>query len=165
MLSVIIYIVLTTITVILYKVYDYGNFYDNLTGSSYHLFGHLIVIIIFSSCYGYIYFKIKRLRLSSEATYENRKWKIFVPFIIVLSFLIFRGITELITVFHLKKLELYIVFIYNLDFTVNGIAYVFLQPTLRNDFIQTFTRRKNRGIDWFYKSDFLFYPDCFYNCT
>jgi hypothetical protein len=145
MLSWVVFIILTTVTVILYKVYNYGNFYNNLIRTEYHLLGHFIVIVVFAGCYGYIYIKLKKLRLSQNAVYENRKWKIFVPFIIVLSFLIFRGITEIVTVFHLKKLQLYIVFIYNLDFTMNGIAYVFLQPTLRKDFLKLFTKRRSRG--------------------
>ena len=143
MLSYIVYIIMTTITVVLYKVYDYGNFYNNLTNSRYQLLGHLIVIVIFVSCYGYIYVKIRSLRFSNNATYQNRKWKIFVPFFIILSFLIFRGITELVTVFYIKKLSMYIIFIYNLDFTCNGLCYVFMQPVLRNDFLRIFTRRRN----------------------
>ena len=77
MLSWVVFIILTTITVILYKVYNYGNFYNNLIQTEYHLLGHLVVIIVFVGCYGYIYVKLKTLRLSQNTVYENRKWKIF----------------------------------------------------------------------------------------
>lgn len=124
-----------------------SNFYNDLLRTKYTLLGHLLIVVIFVSVYGYIYWKIRILKTQvvMNDRLETRKWKVFVPFFIVLSFLIFRGITELVAVFHLKTLKVYIVWIYSFDFFVNGIVYIFLQPVLRRDFKRIFCRARNRG--------------------
>lgn len=125
-----------------------GNFYNDLLETKYTLLGHLLIVLIFVSVYGYIYWKIRILKsqVAMKDRLETKKWKIFVPFFIVLSFLIFRGVTELVAVFYLKSLQIYIIWIYSFDFFFNGIVYIFLQPVLRRDFKRIFCRsRRNRG--------------------
>lgn len=95
------------------------------------------VLVTFTIVYGYIFYKIKTGRKRHG---QNRRLKIFVPFFIVLSFILFVAIPDVILVFK-PSLKLYARLFYRLNVVFDAFVYIFMQPVIRRRIHKSIKRK------------------------
>lgn len=121
----------------LYKTIELDVWLIEITFAKIFMTLSTFVLVTFSIVYGYIFYKIRTAR---KRRGQHGRAKIFVPFFIVLSFILFVAIPDTILVFK-SSLNLYALLFYRLNGVFDAFVYMFMHPVIRR-MIHKWIKRK-----------------------
>ncbi|XP_066922175.1 C5a anaphylatoxin chemotactic receptor 1-like [Clytia hemisphaerica] len=90
----------------------------------------LIVILEFILVYSYIFNKFRAVRYTRERHITKRP-RIYIPFLIVATFIIFISIPDFLSVFFQQSLPKFLFLFYYINVIVDALIYIALKPTTR----------------------------------
>ena len=117
---------------------------------NFSLAAHFVIIIQFLIVYAYVYKKMREHKKSTLLTTQNcqptttvaSRRRVFIPFFIVLTFIIFDTVPDLFIIFAGMAYSSWILLLFRLDTFFNAVIYLFLQPRIKKRLSRRFRESK-----------------------